>query len=90
MNLGYDSDMNLEERIAAIEERNKRVEAHKAWEVSLCRRGFIALITYITIAAFLTLIETAYPFLEALVPATGYLFSTWSLPWVKRWWMSKR
>ena len=32
--------MNLDERIAAIEERNNRVTYDKAWETSWTRRGF--------------------------------------------------
>jgi len=78
--------MNLEKRIAAIEERNLRVEADKAWEVSLCRRMTITVLTYLIAILFLWLIQNDRFWLNAGVPALGYLLSTLSLPWVKQWW----
>ena len=76
-----------DQTIAAILERNKRVEADKAWETSLTRRFSIAVITYLTACLFLWLIEDALPFIHALVPTGGYLLSTVSLPWIRRWWV---
>ncbi|HAI98891.1 TPA: hypothetical protein DCL30_05180 [Candidatus Peribacteria bacterium] len=78
---------NLEGRISAIEDRNRRVEAEKAWEVSWCRRSIVTLLTYVIAALFLWLIDNEYFWLNAGVPALGYLLSTLSLPWMKRWWM---
>jgi len=43
----------IEERVAAIEERNAVVETYKNWEQSLTRRGFLAL--FIGFAAGMTL-----------------------------------
>ena len=71
-----------------ILKRNTRVEADKAWEISKTRRMIIAVITYFTTAIFLKLIGNDGPFLNALVPTGGYLFSTLSLPWVKRLWLT--
>jgi len=36
-------DMNLKEEIEKIKERNKRVEADKAWETSYSRRALLLL-----------------------------------------------
>jgi hypothetical protein len=83
----------MENRDAIIEkilERNQRVEADKAWEVSWTRRIFIAAVTYITACVFLWLIDSPNFAVSALVPTGGYLLSTLSLPSLKNWWLSKR
>ncbi len=80
---------DLESRLQAIEQRNRRVEAEKAWETSLIRRASIALLTYFTASLFLWLIGVIFPLLGALVPTGGYLLSTLSLPWVKEHWMRR-
>ena len=82
--------MNLEEvakELNSIKSRNNRVEADKGWETSWIRRGFIAVVTYLVAAVWLLLIGDTYPLLKAFVPAVGYILSTLSLPFVKRWWM---
>lgn len=79
--------MDIQQRLRAIEDRNARVEADKAWEVSLTRRATIAGITYLTAAALLWTTGNANPLLGALIPCAGYVLSTLSLPWIKRFWM---
>ena len=76
--------------IDEIKERNRRVELDKAWETSAVRRGTIALITYGVATAWLYIIGSEKPFLNALVPFGGYLFSTWTLPVIKKLWMKKQ
>ncbi|MDD5623889.1 MAG: hypothetical protein PHI23_04240 [Candidatus Peribacteraceae bacterium] len=78
---------NLESQIAAILERNKRVEADKAWETSWTRRLLITALTYVIATLFLWLIDNVYYWLNAGVPALGYLLSTLSLPWARDWWI---
>ena len=81
--------MNPEEivkEIAIIKERNARVELDKAWETSLIRRFFIAVLTYIVAVVWLILINEPNALLKALVPVAGYLLSTLSLPVLRRWW----
>ena len=78
----------LESRLMAVEQRNARVEAEKAWEVSIFRRMLIAAVTYIIAAAFLMSINSEQPFLSAIIPTIGYVLSTLSLPAIKRWWIS--
>ena len=75
------------EILKQILERNKRVEADKAWETSNTRRSFIILITYCIACFFLYLIGNTAFWINAMVPAGGYLLSTLSLPPLKRWWM---
>lgn len=72
-----------------ILQRNTRGELDKAWETSRTRRAIIAFATYLTAAVFLKLIGNEAPFINALVPCGGYLFSTLSLPVVKDWWIKK-
>ena len=67
--------------------RNARVEADKAWEISLTRRLVIALITYGVAVIFMKRIGVAEPWLNALVPTGGYALSTLSLPFIKAWWL---
>ncbi|TSC97029.1 MAG: Uncharacterized protein Greene101449_1332 [Candidatus Peregrinibacteria bacterium Greene1014_49] len=81
---------NSETDITAILERNKRVELDKAWEVSLTRRGFIALLTYGITALLFWMNGLPRPLLQALIPAMAYVLSTLSLPWLKRWWMGEK
>lgn len=80
----------LESQIAAILERNRRVETDKAWEVSWCRRLIITVMTYLIAVLFLRLIANERFWLNAGVPALGYLLSTLSLPWMKQWWIRSR
>lgn len=67
---------NLEQRITAVEARNRKVEADKAWETSWVRRLSIASLTYIVIVVYLFVINNNAPFINALVPVVGFLLST--------------
>ncbi len=78
------------DELQEIRERNRRVELDKAWETSRTRRGAIAFITYVVVTFFLTLIEDPNPFVRALVPVGGYLLSTWTMPFLKQWWIQKQ
>ncbi|MEI6477602.1 MAG: hypothetical protein WCO52_01275 [bacterium] len=79
-----------EERLDALENRNKRVEADKQWEGSLERRASIMLMTYVIIGIFLTLIGTAHAWINAVVPSIGFLLSTLTLGFLKRAWVDRR
>jgi hypothetical protein len=80
----------LESAIRTVELRNARVEADKAWETSRFRKLTIAAMTYVAVGAFLVSMKVAHPELHALVPTAGYLLSTLSLPWIKRWWIRSK
>ncbi len=79
----------MEAELEKINERNRRVENDKAWETSVTRRSVIAGITYSVAALFMYRIGVVDPLINALVPTGGYLLSTLSLPFIKKWWISK-
>lgn len=79
--------MTIDERVSAIEKRNSRVEGDKAWENSYIRRGFIALLTYLAIGIYMSFIGIKEPFLNAVIPTTGFILSTLSLSFVKHFWL---
>ncbi len=81
---------NIEKEIQQIKERNKRVEADKAWEVSFARRSLITAGTYVIVVIFLFSIGAPNPWTNAFVPTIGYILSTLSLPFVKKLWIKRR
>ena len=82
--------VEIEQRLSAIEERNKKVETDKAWETSKTRRVFVALFTYFSIALYFMAIKVEKPFINAVVPTIGFLISTLSLPYIRRVWEKNR
>lgn len=81
-----DKLQELENRIQTIEDRNKKVEADKAWETSLTRKIVIAILTYLVIVIFFAFTELPNPFKNAIVPTIGFVLSTLSLPIFKKLW----
>ena len=80
----------IEKRIIKIEGRNKRVELDKAWEISFQRKLLIFVLTYLTIGLFMSFINVDRPFLNAIVPSLGFLFSTLSIPLFKNIWIKSQ
>ncbi|MBI1309127.1 MAG: hypothetical protein GC129_04655 [Proteobacteria bacterium] len=78
----------IEQRLAAIESRNARVESNKAWETSLTRRLTVSAITYATASAVLYTLLVPDWYLGSIIPVCGYWLSTLSLPILRRWWES--
>lgn len=76
--------IKLEKSIQAIEKRNHRVEADKAWETSMLRRIAIAILTYITILTFFIAANLPNPWVNALVPTVAFVLSTFSLELLRR------
>lgn len=76
----------LEARIQKIETRNTAVEVNKAWETSLTRKLLIIVFTYLAIALYLRFVVGINPWINAIVPAIGFLLSTLTLPWFKKLW----
>ena len=82
-----DRIQKLEREIQLIRDRNSKVGAEKAWEVSWFRTLTITIITYI-VACFILAVLGVENFMQsALVPAVGYFLSMQSLPLVKKWWI---
>ncbi len=79
--------MDLEERIKKIEERNKKVELDKTWEMSWTRKIFIMLLTYIVVIVYSYLIRKYDTIiLSSLVPVIGFVLSTLSLKFIRKIW----
>lgn len=78
--------MNLQERVAKIEERNKKVEAEEKWNISWTRRIIVMIFTYLSIAIYFYFVIKENPWINAIVPTVAFLLSTLTLPWVRRFW----
>ncbi|MFK7779582.1 MAG: hypothetical protein QM490_00305 [Candidatus Gracilibacteria bacterium] len=79
--------MDIEQQIHEITLRNKKVEADKAWETSLSRKMVIAILTYFVIVLFFYFAGFDKPFVNAIVPTTGFLLSTLSIGFLKGIWI---
>lgn len=80
---------NLYKEVIKINQRNRRVETDKAWEQSWFRRAVIAIMTYIIAVVWLKAINEPSLLWKAFVPVAGYIFSTLTLPPIKKWWSRK-
>ncbi|MBI4018048.1 MAG: hypothetical protein HY368_00370 [Candidatus Aenigmarchaeota archaeon] len=77
----------LRQEIEKIKERNRRVEADKAWDTSYTRRALLMIFTYLAIGFYLQAINVPQPWLNAIVPAAAFMLSTLTLPFFKRMWL---
>lgn len=77
----------MKKEIKQIKERNKRVEADKAWETSKTRRMIIASMTYVVVVIFLWSIDAPNPLLNAIIPTIGFILSTLTLSFFKKLWL---
>ena len=80
--------MNIKKEIEKIKQRNKRVEADKAWEISLFRKIIIAILTYIAIVIFFYFAGLPKPFTNSIVPALAFVLSTLTIPFFKKLWLN--
>lgn len=78
----------LQEALLTIQERNARVETEKAWEVSWVRRLSITVVTFVITFAYMKLTKQEPLWLGSFVPAFGYLISTFSIPYMKEFWVN--
>lgn len=81
--------VKLEKEIDKIKKRNSRVEIDKAWETSIFRKISVAILTYFVVVLFFYFADLSRPFINAIVPTTGFLLSTLSLSFLKRVWIKK-
>ena len=81
---------NLNKRVAAIEQRNKKVELDKAWETSVVRKILIVVMTYIVITLLFIFAGLSKPFLNSIIPAAAFIISTLSLSYFKTKWINCR
>ena len=84
-------EMNFEQEINLIKQRNKRVELDKAWETSWTRKICIAILTYIVVVAY-TYITSQFSiiWLSSLVPVIGFILSTLSIKFIRKIWENVR
>lgn len=75
------------DQLKKIKERNLRVEADKAWEISKTRRSVIAFATYFVVVLFLIMINVPNPWFNGLIPAGAYIIQTLTFPFLKDWWL---
>ena len=80
----------IQQEISEIKERNRKVEADKAWETSVFRMVSILILTYLIASWVMYIINVEKYWLNALIPTLGYFLSTLSLPIVKKWWVKNR
>ncbi len=80
----------MEKEIHLLKERNMRVESDKAWETSFTRRFLLMAFTYFAIFLYLNAINVPHAWLNAIVPAIGFMLSTLTLPFFKNLWLGKR
>lgn len=78
------ADLTLEQRVAKLEARNRRVEADKAWETSWTRRLMLTSLIYIIMVFYLNFVVHIEPWINALVPVIGYVLSTLSIGFIKQ------
>ena len=80
----------LEAEINKIRERNRKVEADKAWETSWTRRLLIFVLTYIVAVIFFYFAGLPKPLVNSLVPAIAFVLSTMTLQFFKKLWMKSK
>ncbi len=81
--------LKLEKEVNKIKERNKRVEADKAWETSYSRRALLMLFTYLAIGIYLQAIVIPKAWLTVIVPSVAFMLSTLTLPFFKNLWLKR-
>ena len=77
----------IQARIRKIEERNKKVESDKEWELSYFRRFLLMLFTYLAIGFYLQAVKIPQPWLNAIVPSVAFMLSTLTMPFFKKLWL---
>ena len=70
---------NLEQEIQKLKQRNKKVEADKAWETSFERKVLVVVLTYVLISIVMYFLEIDKPLVNAIIPTCWYLLSTVSI-----------
>jgi hypothetical protein len=81
---------SIEDRLAQIERRNAKVELDKSWETSWTRRLSIAALTYVVVVVYLFVIGNDKPFINAVVPPTGFMLSTLVVRRIRYIWQDRK
>ena len=83
------SDNNILERIEKIEERNQKVSLDKRWETSWTRKLTLIVLTYLVVLIYLFVIGNDNPWINAIVPPTGFFLSTLAVSWMRMVWQNR-
>ena len=78
-----DELQGLRKRLEYIEARNQRVESEKQWETGITRKAILFITTYVLIGLYMWMINVSQPWLNAVIPALGFLVSTLTIQWAK-------
>ena len=78
---------DLEKEVTELKQRNKRVEADKAWETSWTRIFIIFVLTYGAIAVYFYAAGLPKPLINSVVPSVAFVISVLTLPFFKRLWL---
>lgn len=79
--------MTIEKELERIKERNAKVEADKAWELSNTRRMVVGISIYLLAVVVFLGIKAPDPFVNAIIPAIGFVLSTATFPIFKELWI---
>jgi hypothetical protein len=79
--------MSYEQEFKKIHERNKKVEIHKAWEISLFRRIMVTAFIYGMAVLVMWISNVDQIWLASLVPAIGYFLSMITVSPIRNWWI---
>jgi amino acid transporter len=77
----------IQKRLEVVEVRNRNKDLDKAWERSWSRKLFIVAMTYLFASLYLYLIGAQTPFINAVVPAAGFMLSHLSLKQIEELWL---
>ena len=78
----------LESKIKELDDRNRKVEYDKSWELSYSRKLLLMLFTYLAIGFYLQAVNIESPWLNAIVPSVAFMLSTLTLPYFKKLWLA--
>ena len=82
-------DPETRQALDGIKERNRRVEADKAWETSKTRLLVLSTATFLIVLYFLLLTKAPDPYLNALLSAGAFPLQQATMPWLKRTWLAR-
>lgn len=77
-------EQDVRNSISAIQMRNKKVEAEKAWETSWQKAAIILSITYVFMIFFMNIIWVKWVYVNAMIPTFWFFLSTLSLGFLKQ------
>lgn len=78
---------SLQKEIEKLKERNRKVEANKAWETSFARKLILFTLTYVVAGITLQTLNDTAPWTHAIIPSIGFFLSTLSIPFLRDIWI---